>query len=299
MKENRDCRVIQDLLPNYIEKLTSEETNKYIEEHLGKCDECKNIFENMKKEFDLNNISRDKREVKYIKKFSNKMRLLKVIIIIIILILLLLTGRKIFIISKLSNNAEETITSTNYHRISYSYEKDNYKKTEVFNLEDRKKIITTQITDEERITRTIFAKKISEKEGYSEYLTNIYTETEDSKTAELNKNMSISVELQNTLYVENMWQLFWASIPAKITTTTFDGNECYYISNFESPYSYCSEGMYINKETGLIISTIAYELEDSDGTQGRWPAAEYVYEFNTVSETDFIEPNIDEYELKN
>ena len=37
MKEKRDCKIIQDLLPNYIEKLTNEETNNFIEEHLKEC----------------------------------------------------------------------------------------------------------------------------------------------------------------------------------------------------------------------------------------------------------------------
>ena len=32
MKENRNCKIVQDLLPNYIEKLTTEETNQFIEE---------------------------------------------------------------------------------------------------------------------------------------------------------------------------------------------------------------------------------------------------------------------------
>ena len=36
MKEINECKIVQDLLPNYIENLTNEETNKYIEEHLKK-----------------------------------------------------------------------------------------------------------------------------------------------------------------------------------------------------------------------------------------------------------------------
>ena len=50
MKEKKDCKIVQDLLPNYIENLTNEETNKFIDEHLKECNECQKIFENMKKE---------------------------------------------------------------------------------------------------------------------------------------------------------------------------------------------------------------------------------------------------------
>ena len=67
MKEKRNCKIVQDLLPNYIEKLTNEETNNFIEEHLKECNECQNVFDNMKKEFKVNTTKRDEREVKYIK----------------------------------------------------------------------------------------------------------------------------------------------------------------------------------------------------------------------------------------
>jgi hypothetical protein len=88
MKEKRDCKIVQDLLPNYIEKLTNEETNNYIEKHLNECRECKNILENMQKDLNINNPERDNREVKYIKKYSEKLRMLKLIIIIILAIAL-------------------------------------------------------------------------------------------------------------------------------------------------------------------------------------------------------------------
>ena len=34
MKNQKQCKIVQDLLPTYIEDLTSEETNQYIEEHI-------------------------------------------------------------------------------------------------------------------------------------------------------------------------------------------------------------------------------------------------------------------------
>ena len=37
MSENRDCKIVQDLLPNYIDKLTSSESNEYIDEHIKSC----------------------------------------------------------------------------------------------------------------------------------------------------------------------------------------------------------------------------------------------------------------------
>ena len=44
MKEKTNCKIVQDLLPNYIENLTNEETNRFIEEHLKECPECHAII---------------------------------------------------------------------------------------------------------------------------------------------------------------------------------------------------------------------------------------------------------------
>lgn len=41
------CSIVRDLLPNYIEKLTSDDTNEAIEEHLEICDDCKEAYEQM------------------------------------------------------------------------------------------------------------------------------------------------------------------------------------------------------------------------------------------------------------
>ena len=88
MKEKRDCKIVQDLLPNYIEKLTNEETNAFIEEHLNNCDDCKKILKNMQKDLNVNMTSRDKKAVKYFKKYKSKLKILKIAMVIILVIAL-------------------------------------------------------------------------------------------------------------------------------------------------------------------------------------------------------------------
>lgn len=41
------CEIIRDLLPSYVDKLTSNESNSEIEAHLNACSECEQIYENM------------------------------------------------------------------------------------------------------------------------------------------------------------------------------------------------------------------------------------------------------------
>ena len=72
---------------------------------------------------------------------------------------------------------------------------------------------------------------------------------------------------------------------ASIKPVKFDNQECYYITNFEPSIG---DGIYINKETGLLLGVTEQE-----------PATTlYVYEFNTVTEKDFVEPDISEYKIE-
>ena len=80
MKDKRICNVVQDLLPNYIEGLTNEETNKYIEEHLNNCKECKKILDNMKSELDKPQEKVNLNEINYLKKYKKRLKILKTII---------------------------------------------------------------------------------------------------------------------------------------------------------------------------------------------------------------------------
>lgn len=299
MKEKRDCKIIQDLLPNYVEKLTNEETNKFIEEHLKECNECKQILENMQKDINIDNKNKDKKAVKYFKKYRNKLRILKIILLIILIIFVGNTARKMIIISNISKKAEASINSENYHRTVYSYNKDNTSMAEIFCLGDKKKIVITSISKEGTKVTTMYATKTGADEwGNEKYKVNIYTVSENEKTVRMNREMGIGVDPQNMFYVESFGELFFASTFASIKTSTYNGEECYYVSNLQTLFAYPSQGMYVNKETGLLISAIAYEYENSDGSRGRWPASEYVYEFNTVTEKDFIEPDISEYEIQ-
>ena len=72
----KNCNIIKDLLPSYIEKLTSIETSTFIEKHLEECNECKNIFNNMNQE-DKDNIEYDEdilnsKDVKFFKNMNKR-----------------------------------------------------------------------------------------------------------------------------------------------------------------------------------------------------------------------------------
>ena len=48
---NNLCKIVEDLLPLYVEGLVNEENMKLIDEHLLACDKCKKLFNEMKTDF--------------------------------------------------------------------------------------------------------------------------------------------------------------------------------------------------------------------------------------------------------
>ena len=191
------------------------------------------------------------------------------------------------ILTNLSKKAEEYVNSTNYHRITYGYQPDYYVKTEVYTLGTKQAVLTTQFINGEKKELKIY--------GENGKLNSIYTDYQGKKTANLNINGEMIVNIPNETYLDdNVWLLFLAAVTSLINNRTVNGKECYYISNVCDFYVYATagDGIYIDKETGLTIKSNANE----DGT---WPQADYIYEFNIVTEEVFKEPNINEYEMQN
>ena len=68
--KNIPCEVVQDLLPSYIDGLTSDVTNKTIEDHLAGCEDCRGVLAAMKGEVPETRVSgpEDKAELDFLKK---------------------------------------------------------------------------------------------------------------------------------------------------------------------------------------------------------------------------------------
>ena len=46
---NKDCEIIKDLIPLYVDDVCSTETKEFVEKHLKNCNECQKIFAPMEK----------------------------------------------------------------------------------------------------------------------------------------------------------------------------------------------------------------------------------------------------------
>lgn len=282
MKEKRDCKIIQDLLPNYIEKLTNEETNHFIEEHLKECTECQHIFENMQKELKLNTTKRDEREVKYMKKFSSKMKFLKFIILALIIIYVIIVGRRTFIMTSLSEKAKENQAYNNYYARLYSYQGDTLTITESYNKGEDYLTTMTRVVNNNQIQKIIHYKKGNEQITL--------TEVDGKKYIQDSKEI-LGGQIRPVTYVSDglLANMQYAFIIG-IDKTYCNGKECYIIKGD-------SYERYIDKETGLAVREI--DKSNKEITRQTDIVVDYKYEFNTVKDSDITKPDTTGYIEKN
>ena len=78
------CKIIQDLLPTYIESMTSNETTTFIEEHLKNCQECNKIHIDMKESIKSEEIENTE-TIRKIKKYKKRIKLIQLVFLFAIL----------------------------------------------------------------------------------------------------------------------------------------------------------------------------------------------------------------------
>ena len=72
MKAALDCNIVRDMLPLYVEKLTSEESNIAIQQHLEQCEDCRKYLENIQKPIDCP--TAPKLEIDYMRKVKRSFK---------------------------------------------------------------------------------------------------------------------------------------------------------------------------------------------------------------------------------
>lgn len=213
-------------------------------------------------------------------------KILKTILIILLVLFVLFlfhSFRNFMIIRKLQKSIEPYLSSTNYHlhsinsqdngdSIVMDYYKKGSKETSIIERVSEKnptKISTYK--DDESITT--------------------YIDTPNEKYVTPNRNIVLSINIYNWCESDNNWQTFLISAFCNIKSSKYNEKDCYIISNFFSPYflydSSDSNLLYVEKDTGLLLKTQVGSM-----------VSERSYEFNTVDDSFFVQPNINEYTLK-
>ena len=287
MKEKNDCKIVQDLLPNYIDKLTSKETNAYIEEHINGCKECQKILDAMQKDIQLQEKKLEKKKVKYIKKYNHKLRILKTILLSIILIFIVLfvafPGRKMVIIKSLEDKFQVYEQQANNVYIkALEYDDSNLQLTyENYYKDNMTKYVLTNLEADIKVTQYVYPNEIKE-----------FIEEPEGKrlNIEPRKNAELPA-LMNYFYNDSLIGTFFMSMDYKITTGDVNGKECYVFSRkYVKPETKID--IYIEKDTGLVLQSAQIEP-----TKGDIDLTQYEYSFGTVTDEDIQEPDVTEYTL--
>lgn len=72
MYEKIPCEIIRDLLPSYVDGLTSEKTNEAVENHVADCADCKTTLDFMREGEKENEKTDEKKEIDFLKKARRK-----------------------------------------------------------------------------------------------------------------------------------------------------------------------------------------------------------------------------------
>jgi len=290
MKNKRECKIVQEyLLPNYIDNLTDEEINNYINEHINECDECKKVFEDMQKGESKEEANRKKKEINYMRKFNTKLRIVKSIFILIfaiILITLAITIRKMIILNNLNEQVTKYVESNNvYVKISGNLN-TGYEYMEIYKKDEKIKRIL-KMENEETYVTTIELPNETKK----------YLDTPEYKQLIPTNDIIYNQQIINRpVYPgKTLKEKFLIAISTKIENEKVDGKECYVLSTFgknvlpDSYGGYIGKA-YIEKDTGLILKHI-------ESQNGKKFTTKYEYKFNKNTDEDMKEPDINQYEI--
>ena len=228
----------------------------------------------MQKEIKVSTTKRDDREVKYIKKYNKKLKILKYALLIIILIYVIAVG----IMSSLSGKATENQINDNYYVRLYSYRGDTLTITESYNKGEDYLTTLTRVVNGSNIQKITYYKKGEEQ---------LFIIESDGKKNILNSETMLGGHILPVTYVSNgiLANLQYALITG-IDSTYCNGKECYVIKGN-------SYERYIDKETGLAVRNI--EKSNKEITRKNDAVVDYEYKFNIVKDSDIVKPDTTGY----
>lgn len=105
MKNKIPCDVIRDLLPTYIDQMTSETSNRLIEEHLADCEACNKTLAAMQGGLPFEEAVRARKEIDFLK--MNKKRNRRIVLTSILgafLAIFLILAVRVFLVGEANNS---------------------------------------------------------------------------------------------------------------------------------------------------------------------------------------------------
>ena len=222
MEKKKLCNIIKDLLPSYVENLTNDETNSFIESHIANCPECKELLENMRKEIEISSPKKEEKNFKYIKRYSKRLKIFRNILLIIALVFILIVARRFIIINDLSNKAKIAESKTNYYiklecylnREFIVFEK--YNKDKISLTKDKIYYIDNPNSVEEYINYT------SDKENLK-----LAKNIQKQNLSIIDKNIGLDITDYTSAFIYTLFEKLYFALTTSIQNVTLSGKQCY------------------------------------------------------------------------
>lgn len=138
------CKVIEDMLPMYYDKICSEESAMLVEEHLKECQHCSHILSELRAEISAPKKNVD--DMKPLKKIQKSYRKMKMHWIIAIVVVLLLIPVAFLVGTDQAERKEKSVDFSKEQAIAYAnefmtclMEKDYAKAYTYWNIEEEKR----------------------------------------------------------------------------------------------------------------------------------------------------------------
>ncbi len=128
---DKECEIVRDLIPNYVEKTLSKVSNEFIETHIDNCKNCNKILKAIQKEktqAENQEIIENDYEIDYLKKYNKKIKILKYIISIFIIVSIATGGIALEKYIKIQNdyNYNHNIITTAYQKLQELKQEENF-----------------------------------------------------------------------------------------------------------------------------------------------------------------------------
>ncbi|PFG07600.1 zf-HC2 domain-containing protein [Bacillus sp. es.034] len=198
--------VFKDLVPSYIEHLTSEETNSQMEVHMEQCKNCREYLQDMQEEWLSENVheqAKEDKNIDYLKKVrsNNRKKILTIVTSLLSLFLILILGYYLLFIRMWiadTKDVETTIQNQgNTVTLSFKSKQDNH------HLLIRKEQLNQEYTD----WMIVYEKRedLSTKENLKDEINITYTFLDENtllldngKEKKLTDDDKISIQYKNS-----------------------------------------------------------------------------------------------------
>lgn len=283
------CKIVQDLIPNYLEKLTLEETTIFIQKHIAECNECKRELEEVSND-ELSYTEAEEKEIEYLKKIKKKNRLNIVFAVCAILCILMLIfiGCIMYRYSLLrfvENKFEE------YAKVDNVY-------IEINGTEFQNGVFSNAVTRKYWYKDGILKSEELYTAGNEKIISIInYRDAMEYRMNEKNKTVTIWSGSDISSGFED----------GKLFETLFKSNYTFTSSSYFSKFLTDMLHINISKEKDIIIHIDNYcrydkatgllKMQYAEDFEGNTVLENYKYEFNHVTDENLTLPDITDYKI--